>query len=131
MSNLNAQLEQIQMARGSLRKFRLKLLRPSIDVMERGSADLALALECLTKLQPSLSSGGPRAASTNRALGLQIASLRRELQQVNALMEGAGKFYAGWASLLFSASDDGDANYNLHGKLGPIAGKSNKVVIHG
>jgi hypothetical protein len=132
MSNLNAELVEIRTARASLQKFRLKLLRPSVAVLQSGSTDLALAIECLRQLEPVLSSQGPRPAVLERALGLEVSGLRRELAQVNALMEGAGKFYEGWARLLFPTSDDGAANYALDGKpRASVANRSNTVVIHG
>jgi hypothetical protein len=118
MSNVNAELEQIKTARGSLQKFRMKLLRPSVAALESGSADLVIALECLKRLEQAMAS--------------EVASLRRELQQVNALLDGAGKFYEGWSRLLSCAADDGAANYTAHGKAAAsVSNESNNVVIHG
>ena len=65
-------------------------------------------------------------------LHLELASLRRELQQVNALFEGVGKFYEGWSRLLSSAIDEATANYTAAGKpVVSISKQSNSVVIHG
>ena len=133
MSNMNAELGQIRTARSSLQKFRLKLLRPSVVALESGSADLVVALECLKWLEPVLATRGQRPAALEQALELEVSSLRRELQQVNALLEGASNFYEGWARLLSNAGDDGAANYTASGKPGaPISNDSNNVVvIHG
>src|ERR1700682_6061804 len=131
ISIMNVELEKIKTARGSLQEFRLKLLTPSVGALESGSADLMVAVECLTQLEPVLASR-PRSASVDRALHTEVAGLRRELEQVNALMDGVGKFYEGWARLLSSASDDATANYTANGKPGaPIFNDSNNEVIHG
>src|ERR1700686_5206148 len=100
MLNTNAQLGQIRAARASLQKFRLKLLRPSIAALESGSADLMNAVECLERLEPILRSRGPRPVGVEQALRLEVGGLRRDLQQVNALLAGAGRFYQGWSRLL-------------------------------
>jgi hypothetical protein len=132
VSIMNAELQKIKTARCSLQKFRSKLVRPSVGALESGSADLMVAVECLSQLEPILASRGRRSASLQQSLGLEVASLRRELQQVNALMDGAGKFYEGWARLLSSASDDATANYTANGKPGtPVFNDSNNEVIHG
>jgi hypothetical protein len=131
ISIMNVELEKIKSARGTLQEFRLKLLTPSVSRLESGSADLMFAVECLTQLEPVLASR-PRSASVDRALHTEMAGLRRELEQVNALMDGAGKFYEGWARLLASASDYATANYRANGKPGtPIFNDSNNEVIHG
>ncbi len=132
MSIMNVEVEKIKTARACLQKFRLKLLRPSVGALESGSADLMVAVECLTQLEPVLASR-PRSRSLDRALHLEVADLRRELQQVNALFEGAGKFYEGWSHLLSSAVDDAASNYTANGKLSvPTSMQSNNVVvIHG
>jgi hypothetical protein len=131
MSIVNAELEQIKTARARLERFRLKLLRPSVGALESGSADLMVAVKCLSQLEPVLASR-PRSASLDRALHQEVAGLRRELQQVNALFEGAGKFYEGWSRLLSSAADDAVANYSATGQpVVSISKQSNSVVIHG
>jgi hypothetical protein len=128
----NAEFEEIRSARKSLEKFRLKLLRPSAAVMESGAADLGRALECLGHLQPALSTQTRRPAILERALGLEIANLRRELQQVHALMAAASKFYEGWARLLGSPSDDTAANYTPQGRPGiSLSNQSSNLVMHG
>ena len=131
MSTVNAELEQIKTARARLEKFRLKLLRPSVGALESGSADLMVAVKCLSQLEPVLASR-PRSASLDRSLHLEVAGLRRELRLVNALFEGAGRFYEGWSRLLSSAADEATANYTAAGKpVVSISKQSNSVVIHG
>ena len=130
MSNVNAELERIQTARSSLQKFRLKLLRPTASTLDAGSADLAAALNCLKSLD--LLTQGQRSARDEQLLRFELAILRRELQQVNALMENASHFYQGWARLVSSAVDDASANYTAQGKPGAqISIKPKQVVILG
>jgi hypothetical protein len=132
MLNTNAQLGQIKAARASLQRFRLKLLRPSIAALESGSADLLFAVEALERLEPVLKSRGPRPVALDQALRLELAGLRRELQQVNALLQGAGTFYQGWSRLLGCAADDGAANYTANGQPGALFPNDTKnAVIHG
>ena len=132
MSIMNMELEKIKTARARLEKFRLKLLRPSVGALESGSADLMVAVECLSQLEPVLGSR-PRSAGLDLSLHLEMDGLRRELEQVNALFEGAGKFYEGWSRLMSSAVDDAASNYTANGKPSvPISKQSNNVVvIHG
>jgi hypothetical protein len=132
MSNMNAELGEIRAARASLQKFRLKLLRPSIAALESGSADLMLAVDCLGRLEPVLRSRGPRPVAVERALRLEVGGLRRDLQQVNALLEGAGRFYQGWARLLGCATGEEAANYRASGQPGVLfLNESKNAVIHG
>ena len=132
MSNVKAELEQIRTVRRSLEKLRLKLLRPTVAGLESGLADLVTGLECLKRLEPVLALRDRRSGYHEQDLALEVAGLRRELQQINALMDAAGKFYEGWSRLL-SAADDGAANYTPKGKtVVPISPQSNNlVVMHG
>src|SRR5260370_37007503 len=127
-SIMNMELEKIKAARARTEKSRRKLLRPTVEALESASSDLLVAVECLSQLEPVVASR-PRSASLDRALHLEVAGLRRELQQVNALFEGAGKFYEGWSRLMSSAVDDAASNYTANGKPSvPISMQSNNVV---
>jgi len=126
------ELEEIRTARGSLQKFRMKLLQPSAETLESGSADLEIAVECLRRIEPVLAARAGRSASSEWALGAEVADLRGELKLVNALLEGAGNFYQGWARLLGCGMGDEAANYTANGQPGAsISSESKKVVIHG
>lgn len=132
MLNMNAELEQIRAARASLEKFRLKLLRPSVAALESGATDLLFAVECLERLEPVLRSRGLCSVAVEQALRLEVSGLRRELQQVNALLQGAGNFYQGWSRLLGCATDDEAANYTANGQPGSLFPNHTKeAVIHG
>jgi hypothetical protein len=132
MLNMNAELGQIKAARASLQKFRLKLLRPSAAALESGSDDLLFAVERLERLEPVLRSRGPCSLAVEEALRLEVAGLRRDLLQVNALLQGAGSFYQGWSRLLGCAGDDGAANYTANGQPSALFPNNTKnAVIHG
>ena len=132
MSNMNAELGEIRAARASLQKFRLKLLRPSIAALEGGSGDPKLAVECLERLEPVLRSRGPRPVAAEQALRLEVGGLRRDLQQLNALLEGAARFYQGWSRLIGYATEDGAANYTADGHAGVLCfNNTQNAVIHG
>lgn len=110
----------------------MKLLRPTAAAIESGSADLAAAVDCLKRVEPVLASQGRRSVAHEQMLRFEVISLRRELQQVNALVEAAGRFYQGWSRLLSSAADDAAVNYTAKGKVGAqISSNPNHVVIHG
>jgi hypothetical protein len=52
------------------------------------------------------------------------------MRRVNALLEGAGKFYQGWARLMLGVPEDTAVNYTAEGKAGrPAAGC--RLVLHG
>ena len=126
------ELAQIKAARGSLQKFRSKLTRPSVATMASGHTDLVVAVDCLSGLEPMLSARGPRSSSLDEALQREVAGLRLEIQQVHALLEGAGNFYQGWSRLLGYAADEGAANYTANGKLGAsISDQPKNAVMHG
>lgn len=132
MSNINAGLEHIKSARRRLEKFRQKLMRPSVAALEGGFSDLSGAVDCLKQAEPILALAERRSPSLEQALRLEVAGLSRELQQVKALMVGAGRFHEGWARLLSSCSEAAGANYTPSGRPGVYdSSKSNHVVIHG
>ena len=117
-------------ARRSLEKVRRKLLRPTVKSLEGSASDLMAAVESLRQLEFNMTSrdrGGP---GSERALAVEISSMRRELENVTVLFESAGKFHLGWARLASSIVDD-DANYSANGKSGqPIPIDSAKLVLH-
>jgi hypothetical protein len=123
------ELEKIRQARGSLEKVRQKLLQPTVPSMESGAADVARAVECLQRVEACLKLGGPQRGSAGRAIRTEIEGLRSDLRLVNALLEGAGKFYQGWARLMSSGAED-TANYTAEGKTGHRAAGS-RLVLHG
>jgi hypothetical protein len=132
MSNISAELRQLKSARASIQKFRLKLMRPSVAALESGAVDLAFSVQCLERLEPVLRARGSRPLALEQALRFEVAGLRRDLQQVNALLQGAGKFYQGWSRLVGCAAEEESPNYTANGQPGALmSGHRKNVVIHG
>lgn len=126
---MQLELEKIRQARSSLEKVRQKLLQPTVPALESGAADVDLAVECLQRVESCLKLGGRHSAGVGRAIRGEIEGLRSDLRRVNALLEGAGKFYQGWARLVSNAEDTA-MNYTVEGKAGRPAGGT-RLVLHG
>ena len=127
---MKAELDQARQARRILEKVRARLLRPTVEALDRGAADLSAAVECLQQLETSLTQAGQRVAAP-QALESEMANLRRELRCVQALVAEAGKFHAGWGRLM-AAADEGISNYTAAGATDAIASvESGRVVMHG
>jgi len=125
------ELDKARQARRSLEKVRLKLLSPTIQAMDSSSTELGVAVDCLKTLEVGFTSGRRLTPEWRRLLELEMMGLRRELIEVNALLQGAGKFYQGWARLV-ATGDDAPANYGVAGKPIPVAPlQSSKVVAIG
>ena len=127
---MQRQLEKLKQARSSLEKVRQKLLQPTLQSLESGAADVARAVECLQRVESGLKSGGRNRVGAERAMRAEIEGLHRDLRRVNALLEGAGKFYQGWARLMSGGAEDTAMNYTAEGKAGrPASGC--RLVLHG
>jgi hypothetical protein len=132
ISHPKTELDRVRQARRSLEKARLKLLSPSIRSMDNTASDLAMAVECLRKLESALASGPPWAPEWRRSLAAEMGNLRRDLKEVYNLLANVGKFYQGWARLVSAGADDAPANYNARGTQSPAsAHQSSKVVAIG
>ncbi|HYL76994.1 MAG TPA: hypothetical protein VEU96_22455 [Bryobacteraceae bacterium] len=127
---MQLELEKIRQARGSLENVRQKLLQPSVQALECAAADVARAVECLQRVESCLKLGGRRRGGAEQAIRAQIDGLRSDLRRVNALLEGAGKFYQGWARLMSSGAEDAVMNYTAEGKTGRAAAAT-RLVLHG
>lgn len=125
------ELDKAKQARRSLEKVRLKLLSPTIQAMDSSTSDLGVAVECLKTLEVGFASGRRLTPEWRRLLEQEMMGLRRELIEVNALLQGAGKFYQGWARLV-ATGDDAPANYGTAGQpIPPMPDRSSKVVAIG
>lgn len=99
--------------------------------MDSSASELGVAVDCLRTLEVGFTSGRRLTPEWRRLLELEMTGLRQELREVNALLQGAGKFYQGWARLV-STGDDAPANYGVEGKPIPTAPQhSSKVVAIG
>lgn len=124
--------ENLTQARRRLESVRLKLLRPTVETLDAGAAELNVAVQCLERLESELSSPGPRDIASRGKLESEILLLSRELQHVNTLLVSAGKFYQGWARLLANEGGDAPLNYTAAGKPGPVIPiDTRRLVIHG
>src|SRR5258708_33997458 len=97
--NVKTELESVMQARRSLERARIKLLRPTAKTLDSSARDLMAAVDSLRRLESDLASGGWRGASSERPLEVEIAALRRELQNVTRLPETAANIHKGWAQL--------------------------------
>jgi hypothetical protein len=126
------ELDQAGQARRSLEKVRRGLISPSIRVLSTSASDLAVAVECLQKLERTLTLGPGLPAERRRSLESEMRALRRDLQEVTTLLAGVGKFYQGWARLISASADDAPANYTSRGTPSATAvERSGKVVAIG
>lgn len=133
---MKPEIEKAQKARRAIEKTGLRLIRPSVESMDSGVSDLKTAADCLGRLEDALRSqllASPIQRDAGwRAFEQEVDKLRQELKRVNALLAGAGQFFAGWARLLVKTGDDAQANYTPAGKAGaPIPIDSGRVVEHG
>jgi hypothetical protein len=125
-------LDKVKQARRSVKKVRLKLLSPTVQAMDSSAEDLGAAVESLKTLEAAFTSGRRLTTEWRRLLELEMGGLRRELREISALLEGAGKFYEGWARLASNDIDDAPAHYSGQGMpLPPVPLRSGKVVAIG
>jgi hypothetical protein len=132
MNVMKDDLKRIANARQCLARVHANLLCPTPASLDRSAGDLQVAIRCLQKIETRLGSAEGSQPAANPALHKQILELRSELVQVNALLQGAGKFYEGWARLLASSTDHSVANYDNAGKSGSVAlTGAESLVFHG
>lgn len=128
---MKQELEAIRKARGILGKLQGKLLNPSIEAFDSGASELMTAIASLQSLESGLAAGNERRSNLQSALAPELHALRLDLQHARALVEGAGKFYQGWARLVLSQAEEESAVYNASGKPGARPVSAGKVVLHG
>lgn len=128
MQDARAELNRVREARRIVEKVRGRMMHPTIQAMDRGAAELSSAAKCLANLESALRLSGRERKWPG--IGAELARLRLEMRNFQQLVEGAGKFYAGWARLI--APDQAVANYAANGRAeqpAPVA--SGKAVLHG
>ena len=125
--------ERAQEARRCVGKMRQKLLCPTPEALESGAGDLAEAIRCLQRLEADLNSRPHAEPAARAALEAEIGSLRRDLQQVNALLEQSAKFYEGWARLAGAACPEIESiQYGRLNKSSASAPTDKpRLVLHG
>jgi len=116
MSNGSHEIARVRQARHILERLRARLLRPTFESLEASAADLNLAVDCLGQIDVSLKSAIWQGA-TRAKIESEVIALRHTVHAVEALLQSAGKFYAGLARLM--APDEAPANYTASGISGP------------
>jgi hypothetical protein len=109
------ELECLRQARRSIGLIRKRLLNPTPKVLENCVPHFKVAIQCLTAVQDQLASD-VAIAFGREALRMEIAELRYELSQVNALMKNAAAFYDGLAQLL-GIEQENSVRYSMAGAL--------------
>lgn len=107
-----------------------RLQCPSLDSWQSSEKELQAAIGCLEELERTLRSNSA-ARQDSQMLAAEVAGIRRELNQAQALLAAAGKFYQGWARLIGCAENDAP-NYAPGGAAAPVVCIHNpQVVAHG
>ena len=127
---MTKEIEKVREARRSLGTVCERLQCPSVESWQAGERELITAIECLQDLEQGLRSTAT-ARLHSQMLAAEMAALRRELAQAQALLLAAGKFYQGWARLMGLAEEE-TANYTPRGAAAPVVPiHSAQVVMHG
>jgi hypothetical protein len=101
-SPATAELGLVRQAQVRLREARALLGRPSVRRIEETGARIQAALGCLLTLRNALRSAGPPPEPAE--LVAALSELRTEILSANVLLEGAARFYLGWARLFYAAA---------------------------
>jgi hypothetical protein len=88
-----------QQARAKLAAARSRLLKPDLAAIGACAADLEEVAATLRTLECPIPLG------TRPAVHEQMHELKRELSQLRMLLEGAGRFYAGWAEMVLGSAE--------------------------
>ena len=108
-----------------LREARRLLKRPSAPTVEACVPHLETAIRRLSALESQLRTSGMGLAERG-AIRDELQQIRREMRHVNALIESAGRFYAGLAQVLAAASQS--AIYNPQGRFETPTGRGSLRV---
>lgn len=128
---MSGDLQKIAQARGQVERVRRKLGDPTPDAMDACAVELSQAVENLRQVETRLQSS-PGGRQPSRVLYLEIAKLAHELQQVNALMGGAARFFEGWARLASAGAAETPPGYDSSGKVRPARTRqAGRLVLHG
>lgn len=100
------EVESARQARRSIGLIRQKLLNPTPEVLEACAPHLRTAIDALDHVQQVLAKPDSRSETSRTTLQIEMAQLRRELSQVNALLKNAARFYSGMARFLVPQVDE-------------------------
>jgi hypothetical protein len=128
MTGQRTQLAEIREARRILQRIRDRLVRPSFQAVSQSAEELQWVADGIGRLDSTSAAwqGGQR-----KTLEAEVIGLRQDIQCLTALLKNAGRFYAGWVSLL--SFDVAPPNYTPVGSanLCSTTAQTTRVVIHG
>src|SRR5260370_24529852 len=93
-------IESARQARRSIHLIRQRLLNPTAKALESCTPHLRAAIASLERLQHELETPESQTSPDRNVLRTEMSELRRELAQVNALMQNASAFHAAMSYLL-------------------------------
>jgi len=108
-SQLDGWIGEVRQDLGAVRQL---LRSPSLETCVRCCSRLEHAIGCLRNLEERLRAAPLSGTQPSRQ---QLELVRRELDEVAALLQGAASFYEGLGQILASAT----AGYTITGKCGP------------
>jgi hypothetical protein len=111
MNQLSQQDGWIGQVRQDLGAVRQLLRSPSLETWVRCCGRLEHAIGCLKNVEELLRAAPPSGAQHSRR---ELELVRRELDEVAAMVQGAASFYEGLGQILASAT----AGYTITGKCG-------------
>ena len=118
----------IEAARRSVETARKRLLHPTLEALGHCLGDIESAIRSMRRVEAALQSQPETRKAVPRSTGVKLQRLRRELDQVNALMQNAAQFYSGWAALVLPQEDTA-ASYTPSGAS--AASVEKRLVLHG
>ena len=129
MSHGSKEIERVCQARFILERMRARLLCPSYDALDRSTADLNLASDCLRQVDVTMNSPIWRGRARQK-IEPEVLALRCAIRSIQGLLKNAGRFYAGLARLM--SPDEAPVNYTAAGTSGtPVRVAKGTVVVHG
>ncbi|MGI8745035.1 MAG: hypothetical protein ACR2NN_21180 [Bryobacteraceae bacterium] len=126
---MDAQLQAARQARKGLEKVRKELLDPTPHSVERCSVPLQAAIACMTELASHFSSPVASGSGGDGPLRAELFGMRRDLTNVNALLQNAASFYNGYARLL-EAETPSMGDYSPAARMTTLRSERN-FVVHG
>jgi hypothetical protein len=112
-------------ARASLSRVRQLLLQATPQGIQSCLPHIQTAIQCLKQLQARIAPLGEHSLERQQVCR-EIQLLQREVANVNALLQHAGRFSLGWATFVAASGQE----YTAQGRLFP-APSTNRVAVDG
>lgn len=123
-------LRAARQARQGVERVRKRLLAPTPEILNQCSGPLSDAIQCMSLIQESLGLETASDPASCQALRFELASLRRELKIVGALMQNAAVFYQGYGRLLGHEPEAAEASYGGN-RRASTAPSGPRFTLHG